>query len=362
VKINIKLENYIDTQYWEMYMTTEIKSNKAKAPDSKTQQKPNAAIIVAWIGFAGTIIAAIIAAIATLWPSPTPTLMFEGSATPESVFTLSPADTPFPTEAIISPTPSNPLIGKDEMRLLEIPAGQFLVGSKGNEPDESPFHTVYIKAFLIDQTEVTNAMYALCVESRRCDPPKANTSSQRNESNDTFYYGNPAFDSYPVIYVTWNDAKAYCSWAGRRLPTEAEWEKAASWDDAQQVKRLYPWGKKIDCSYANYRGKNNGYDLCVEDKDTTPVGSYPNGASFYGVLDMAGNVWEWVADRYSESYYLSSPSSNPQGPASGQNHVLRGGSFLTGRAIGIRSSDRDLQSPDYNSHNLGFRCAMDATP
>jgi eukaryotic-like serine/threonine-protein kinase len=200
-------------------------------------------------------------------------------------------------------------------------------------------------------------MYAQCVKSRICELPEANTSITQNESNNSFYYGNPAFDSYPVIYVTWNDAKVYCSWAGRRLPTEAEWEKVASWNDAQQVKRLYPWGNKIDCTYANYYG--DGDNLCVG--DTTSVGSYPDGASFYGVLNMAGNVWEWVADRYDPGFYQNADSDNPISVA-GAEIVIRGGSFLYGRTHGIRSSDRDSQPPDFTSHNLGFRCAMDATP
>jgi formylglycine-generating enzyme required for sulfatase activity len=140
------------------------------------------------------------------------------------------------------------------------------------------------------------------------------------------------------------------------LPTEAEWEKAASWNDEQQIKRVYPWGDKIDCSYANFWG--NGDKLCIG--DTTPVGHYPKGASFYGVLDMAGNVFEWVVDRYNPEYYDDPEYSNPTGPSSGENIVIRGGSFLIGRANAIRSSDREYQKPDFTSYSLGFRCAMDA--
>jgi formylglycine-generating enzyme required for sulfatase activity len=202
-------------------------------------------------------------------------------------------------------------------------------------------------------------MYALCVKDEICESPKEITSYSQNAGNDSFYYGNSDFNNYPVIYVSWYDANTYCMWAGRRLPTEAEWEKAASWDDTQQRQRLYPWNsEKIDCSYANYYG--NGDKLCEE--GTTPVGSYSKGASFYGLLDMAGNVWEWVADRYDPKYYEDPDYSNPTGPLSGDYMVMRGGSFLTGRAVGIRSSDRDFFLPNSTSQAIGFRCAKDATP
>jgi formylglycine-generating enzyme required for sulfatase activity len=265
-------------------------------------------------------------------------------------------ETPIPpTSDVIDPEGSM-VSSKDNMFLVLVPAGEFKMGSTGNEADERPVHTVYLDEFWIDRTEVTNAMYALCVSDGRCEAPRANTSITQNASNSSFYYGNPSFDNFPVIFVSWNDAKTYCRWAGRRLPTEAEWEKAASWDDNQKTKRLYPWGNKIDCSYANYYG--NGTHLCVG--DTTSVGNYPTGASFYGILDMAGNVSEWIADRYDPEYYGKSNSSNPIGPSSGDYIVIRGGSFLTGRAVGIRSSDREIFLPDSTSQSIGFRCAMDA--
>lgn len=281
-----------------------------------------------------------------------PTQVPQPSPTPSVVLTVEVEPSPIP------PMPTADLSWgvKDGMELVSIPAGKFQMGSDGNESDERPVRTVYLDAFLIDKTEVTNAMYALCVKSGRCDAPRSNTSISQNAQNDSFYYGNPDFDDFPVIFVSWIDAKAYCNWAGRRLPTEAEWEKAASWDDQQQVKRLYPWGNTIDCSYANYYG--DGKTLCVG--DTTPVGSYPAGASFYGILDMAGNVWEWVADRYDPEYYGKSDDNNPTGPSSGDYIVIRGGSFLTGRAVGIRSSDREKLPPANTSQHVGFRCAADA--
>ena len=292
-------------------------------------------------------------------PEPTPVIpTVEETASLESTSTPEIEDsTPSPAEALPPPTPTDPLKGKDGMQLVEILAGEFSMGSKGTDADERPVHTVYLDTYLIDQTEVTNAMYAQCAEERRCDPPKFNTSLMQNESNNSSYFGNPDFDNYPVVYVAWADAKAYCKWAGRCLPTEAEWEKAASWDDSQKTKRLYPWGSRIECFFANYYGDGN--NLCVG--DTTPVGRYASGASFYGVLDMAGNVWEWVADRYERDYYKDSTYSDPLS-TSGNTVVVRGGSFLTGRATGVRSSDRDAQLPDFTSHNLGFRCAVDKVP
>ena len=272
-----------------------------------------------------------------------------------------PASTASATPPVSAPTLSvggTIVSPKDGMTLLYIPAGNFEMGSTGNEVDERPVHTVYLKAFFMDQTEVTNAMYAMCVKAGICEPPQANTSISHNASNGSVYYGNPLFDNYPVIFVNWVDAKTYCKWAGRRLPTEAEWEKAATWDASLGTKRPYPWGKKVDCSYANYYGDGN--NLCVG--DTTAVGSYPSGISFYGILDMAGNVWEWVADRYDPEYYgVTSDYNNPTGPRSGDYIVIRGGSFLTGRSNGVRSSDRDYLPPDNTSHNVGFRCAMDAS-
>lgn len=334
--------------------TTEVSRKTA-------QRGPNTAITVALIGLIGTILAGLLGSpIVENWLV---------SATPTSTQTAQPStQSPNPpisetstaqvTSSVSSPTATLFTVGADNMPLILIPAGKFQMGSTGHAADERPVHTVYLDDYFIDQTEVTNAMYAVCVQSGKCEAPKDNTSFTRHPGRNSFYYGNPEYDNYPVIHVSWVDAKAYCRFVGRRLPTEAEWEKAASWDDAKDVQRIYPWGNSIDCTYANFYGGENKTQC---EADTLPVGSYPKGASFYGVLDMAGNVAEWVLDRYDPKYYADSPEANPKGPPQGDNIVIRGGSFLIGSDNGIRSSDRELLPPGNTSQSVGFRCAIDAT-
>jgi len=235
----------------------------------------------------------------------------------------------------------------DAMVMVYVPAGEFLMGSTDADSyandDEKPQHTVYLDAFWIDKTEVTNAQFRECVEAGACQAPASNGSSSRDS-----YYGDSSFDNYPVIYVNWNQAKAYCEWAGGRLPTEAEWEKAARGTDGRKC----PWGNQDpDCDRANY-----GSD-CVG--ETSQVGNYPSGASPYGALDMAGNVWEWVADSYGDGYYAISPSNNPKGPDSGGFKVLRGGSWVSS-PDDVRAAHRDVYAPDDLYHDIGFRCSAGA--
>jgi len=233
---------------------------------------------------------------------------------------------------------------KDGMVMIYVPAGTFQMGSELGDDDEKPVHEVFLDAFWIDQTEVTNTMYALCVKSGSCLGP----SNTRNFRNNLLV-------NHPVVYVTWSHASNYCTWVGGRLPTEAEWEKAARGTDG----RTYPWGNEIpNCSLSSYRG-------CAT--TTKPVASHPSGSSPYGALDMAGNVWEWVFDWYLADYYFFSPPTNPSGPSYGQNKVLRGGSWADDDINvfnSIRSSFRCGRcAPGSGSyHDVGFRCARSGEP
>jgi eukaryotic-like serine/threonine-protein kinase len=251
---------------------------------------------------------------------------------PTSMPTITFTPTPLPG---IGSTWVSPL---DGMTMLYIPAGEFNMGSLQGFDNEQPVHAVYLDSYWIDQTEVTTAMYQTCVAAGVCDPPHEADSNTRSD-----YYGNPQYADYPVINVDWNQANAYCEWRGARLPTEAEWEKAARGTDG----RTYPWGEEIDCSRANF-------STCVFDTDK--VGSRPSGASFYGLFDMAGNVWEWLSDWLSDTYYQTSPYKNPQGPSTGEYHVQRGGSW-GGDEPDVRSSYRNWFRPDFWYVTIGFRCA-----
>jgi len=226
---------------------------------------------------------------------------------------------------------------QDGMVMIYIPAGTFQMGTNSGDPEERSVHTVTLDAFWIDRTEVTNAMYALCVAEGQCTPPSSSGSFTR-----VSYYGNPTFDDYPVLAVNWFQANAYCNWASRQLPTEAQWEYAARGGIAGAT---YPWGEGIDCSRANYSG-------CVG--ETTEVGSYsPNG---YGLYDMAGNVWEWVVDYFSDSY-SSASVTNPTGPTSGGYRVIRGGTW-DDDANSLRVTNRYGVTPERQNASIGFRCAV----
>ncbi|MBI4730824.1 MAG: SUMF1/EgtB/PvdO family nonheme iron enzyme [Chloroflexi bacterium] len=275
-------------------------------------------------------------------PTPGPTL------TP----TVLPADTPAPSDtpaATLTPTPtlgvgSSQASSADGMLLVYVPEGAFLMGSGEGYSDEKPVHMVNLSAFWVDQTEVTNGMYALCVVAGVCTQPLRKSSNLID-----YYYGFEEYTDYPVIFISWQDASNYCAWAGRRLPTEAEWEKAARGTDG----RSYPWGSTLpDETLANF---DHNLD------DVTRVGSYLTGASPYGALDLAGNVSEWTADWYGEEYYASSPESNPPGPETGERRVVRGGSW-TGNDRGVWSFHRSIRLPDSPAFDIGFRCVTDARP
>ena len=263
--------------------------------------------------------------------TPAPSLAPPTSSTP----TLSP--TPIP------PTPqlgSTQVSAKDGMVMVYIPAGDFSMGSQSGAFAELALHTVWLDAYWIDKTEVTNAMVALCVQEAKCRPPSSNASFTRSS-----YYDDPHYANFPVINTSWNDAMDYCKWAGLRLPSEAEWEKAARGTDG----RNYPWGSAYpDCTLLDY-------SRCVG--DTVEVGSYPSGVSPYGALDMVGNAWEWVNDWYTDFYYAESPLKNPPGPTSGNGHVVRGGGAVS-ENIAVHVYHRANQAS--GSSGPGFRCAQSA--
>ncbi|MBV6394944.1 MAG: Hercynine oxygenase [Anaerolineales bacterium] len=228
----------------------------------------------------------------------------------------------------------------DGMTQVFVAEGKFLMGTDSKEAQKNrPRHSVSLSAFWMDRTEVTNAMYAKCVAERQCPPPF------REEFNP--YYGKSKYANYPVVYISWEGADKYCRWAGRRLPTEAEWEKAARGTDG----RSYPWGDEPpNMSLANF---DNAIGEPLE------VDRYALGASPYGALNMAGNVREWVADWFHEFFYLAGLNENPIGPPSGTVKSLRGGSYLDS-ANEIRVFNRFFHAPGSPGINRGFRCASNA--
>jgi formylglycine-generating enzyme required for sulfatase activity len=230
---------------------------------------------------------------------------------------------------------------------VDVPAGPFTMGSDkgqpGANPDESPAHRPMIRPFRIDRHEVTNQRYRRCVEAGACTAPISTASKTRRR-----YFDGARYDEFPVVNVTWYQAQAFCRWDGGRLPTEAEWEKAAR---GVRDRRVYPWGdRRPDCSLANFGGP----DGCGG--DTAEVGARPAGRSPYGAHDMAGNVWEWVSDWYDSAFYRRSPSRDPRGPRWGSFKVMRGGCFDTA-PDGLRVSCRNHDLPTSAQPNVGFRCA-----
>ena len=228
--------------------------------------------------------------------------------------------------------------------LVAIPGGAFWMGCNLSPdsacmPDAKPYHQVWVDPFLLDRTEVTQAAYKRCVDAGACARPTCNWDPAGKGDR-------------PVACVNWDYAKAYCSWAGRRLPTEAEWEKAARAADGRE----FPWGtQQPNCSYTVMSLGGNGCGTGA----TAAVCSRPAGNGPYGACDLAGNVWEWVADWYSNTYYQSGANTNPTGPATGTYRVLRGSSFVFSGATYFRTFFRNGdQKPVYTAGDVGFRCAL----
>jgi formylglycine-generating enzyme required for sulfatase activity len=264
-------------------------------------------------------------------PAPTPTVI-PATATPV------PTNTPFPTN---TPTPIPPMV--------LVPAGPFQMGSNQGDSDEQPVHEVTLAAFYIDQYEVTNAQYRRCVEAGGCNLP-----------SKIDHYRLSSYVDHPVVYVTWYQAQMYCEWRGVRLPTEAEWEKAARGTDG----RIYPWGDTFDGNRLNFCDKFCGLkDRSIAEYDdgyteTAPIGSFPNGVSPYNVYDMAGNVWEWVQSKYNTYPYQA--DDGRESLEGTNNRVFRGGSYLHAEFENRTVRRRGDYNPNTFFRDLGFRCAVAA--
>jgi formylglycine-generating enzyme required for sulfatase activity len=259
----------------------------------------------------------------------------------------------------LRPQPPTPTRSEDGAQMVLVPAGEFTMGSNDSD-DVRPPHRIYLDAFSIDKYETANALFERFVKATGHQTTAERegwayvwTEGKLDKMNGASWRvpngpGSSAESTHPVIQVSWFDADAYCQWAGKRLPTEAEWEKAARSTDG----RKYPWGEQWDTSRANSSESKLG--------KTAPVGSYASGVSPYGVHDMAGNVWEWVTDWYDKDYYKRSPERNPRGPDSGTFRVLRGGSWNLD-ALYLRAAYRGTGTPDSRSNSIGFRCARGAS-
>ena len=313
---------------------------------------------------------------ATKESSETPTSDLVEILQPSPMMVETPLLTPEP-DVDGSPTMVNPI---DGAVLVYVPEGEFLMGGEDDDArdDEKTQHLVYLDAYWIYQHPVTNAQFAAFVEASGHQTTAEETGwarvfdGQHWEETDGAYWGAPQGPGssiadkgdHPVVQVSWYDAVAYCDWAEGRLPTEAEWEKAARGTDG----RRYPWGDgPVNADRANYCDVNCPLTWADTDQDdgyerTSPVGSYPAGASPYGALDMAGNVMEWLADWYAEDYYTLSPDENPIGPSSGLMRVVRGGSWYDNEAI-LRVSNRGRNFPDnWFIDFYGFRCMRPEAP
>jgi len=298
----------------------------------------------------------------------------EAPAASETVESYNP---PLRSPAFISP-PEFAEVGSawqstvDGATMLFIPAGGSFIGARSDfrfaEPDERPQNRIQLDAFWIAETEVTNTQYAACVREGSCRQPLYTGSATRST-----YYDSDIHGDYPVIGINWYQARDYCAWIGGSLPTEAQWEKAARSHDG----RNYPWEwigavynnrSEIRLNYCDIECTLQWADRSYSDgfADTAPVGSFPAGASPYGVLDMAGNVWEWTNDWYSSESFKDMSLENPTGPEAGVEKVIKGGSWMDGLTTNVtlifRSSNRAFRHPLQAYNDLGFRCILPAVP
>lgn len=246
--------------------------------------------------------------------------------------------TPSTAKQVPAPPLPTEITGKDGAPMVLIPAGEFAMGSDKGDDDEQPIHRVFIDSFYIDKFEVTNGRFAKFVEAIQIEPPWG----FKDKETPVVHIDQP------VRWVNWMDAMGYCLWAGKRLPTEAEWEKAARGTDG----RMYPWGNETPTPAHAVFGLKEGADT------VSAIGNRDKGKSPYGVHDMAGNLYEWTIDWYDEQFYSKNPAINPRGPAEGAAKVQRGGSY-TNAPYRLRSTFRTKGDPTEHDPNVGFRCAQD---
>jgi formylglycine-generating enzyme required for sulfatase activity len=279
---------------------------------------------------------------------PAPPLAPEGAKEPGSSGAPAPPKPPAkathpsngttPAKAATIPQAPAEIVGKDGAPMVLIPAGEFTMGSDKGDDDEQPIHKVFLDSFYIDKFEVTNARFAKFVEAIQSEPPWGFADKETPVVRP----------DQPVRWVNWMDAIGYCLWTGKRLPTEAEWEKAARGPDA----RVYPWGNDPPTPLHAVFGLKEGSDT------VSAIGNRDKGKSPYGVHDLAGNLYEWTTDWYDEEFYSKNPAINPRGPSEGTAKVQRGGSYING-AYRLRSSFRTKGDPTEHDPNVGFRCAQD---
>jgi serine/threonine-protein kinase len=251
---------------------------------------------------------------------------------------------------------------RDEMLVMFIPEGSFLMGSVNSDSnasaDEKPQHEVYLDAYWMDAFEVSNEMftkfiqetgYQTAAEQQGFSYMYSSSGAWAEFSGVNWRHpmgeNTVADDSLPVVHINYYDAAAYCEWAGGRLPTEAEWEKAARGEDG----RIYPWGNTFSSNNLRYNASGG----------PSSIFSFSDGQSPYGIFNMAGNVFEWTNDWYSANYYSGSPTNNPSGPSNGEYISLRSGGWNSSQS-NVRIANRDISGPEYMNYLLGFRCAMDA--
>ena len=238
-----------------------------------------------------------------------------------------------------APHPPAEIVGKDGAPMLLVPAGDFTMGSDEGDDDEQPIHRVFLDNFYMDTFEVTNGRFAKFVAAIQSEPPWGFADQE-----------TPVVQAErPVRWVNWMEATGYCLWAGKRLPTEAEWEKAARGTDG----RTYPWGNDPPTAAHAVFGLTEGAET------VSPIGNRDKGSSPYGVHDLAGNLYEWVTDWYDEEFYTTNPPRNPRGPVEGTTKVQRGGSYIN-NPYRLRSSFRTKGDPTEHDPHVGFRCAQDA--